>query len=298
MTLRVAAVEAEAIPGAVAKNIATAIRLVQSAAAQGVELVVFPEAFVTGYDDGVFGGPLPAPDDVAWLEPLQHAVDTHGPTVVLNTALDRGDHRTLTDVVLAPGAAPWFAYDKQHIYAAERAHFTAGEHGASFTRNGFELALSVCYDANFPEHAAAAAADGATAYLASGAYFPGGERRLDLHYGARALDNGIYVVFAGLTGRCGDRDFSGGSAVYDPEGRPVARAGAEDPAVVVADLDPAEVARVQGEVNPVGRDRLDTQGRRHRVLLGDPVPVVSTGSTTRPVPVASTGSTTRPVPPG
>jgi len=256
MTLRVAAVEAEAIPGAVAKNIATAIRLVQSAAAQGVELVVFPEAFVTGYDDGVFGGPLPAPDDVAWLEPLQHAVDTHGPTVVLNTALDRGDHRTLTDVVLAPGAAPWFAYDKQHIYAAERTHFTAGEHGASFTVDGFEIALSVCYDANFPEHAAAAAADGATVYLASGAYFPGGERRCDLHYGARALDNGMYVVFAGLLGA--PHGFIGGSAVYDPLGTKIAHAV---DGLAIADLDPAAVTAARASQH-MWADRRESLGSR------------------------------------
>ena len=93
------------------------------------------------------------------------------------------------------------------------------------------------------------------------------EHRRDLYYAARAIDNGIYVVLSGLTGRCGDRDFCGGSAVYDPEGRPVARAGAEDPAVVVADLDPTDVARVQGEVNPVARDRLDGLGPRDRVIL-------------------------------
>ena len=69
-----------------------------------------------------------------------------------------------------------------------------------------------------------------------------------------------------LTGPCGAWEFTGGSAVYDPEGRPVAKAGAESPAVVVADLDPAEVVRVQ-ELNPVSRDRLDSLGVRHRVVL-------------------------------
>ena len=50
----------------------------------------------------------------------------------------------------------------------------------------------------------------------------------------------MYVVFAGLTGRCGSRDFSGGSAVYDPEGRPLARLATE-PGVAVADIDTAVV---------------------------------------------------------
>ena len=98
------------------------------------------------------------------------------------------------------------------------------------------------------------------------AYFTGSEHRRDLYYAARALDNGIYVVFAGLTGPCGKWEFSGGSAVYDPEGRPVDRVGPEAPAIAVADLDAAEVQRVQA-MNPISADRLDSQGVRKRVIL-------------------------------
>ena len=133
--------------------------------------------------------------------------------------------------------------------------------------DGWELGLGVCYDGCFPEHAAAAAADGARAYLCPAAYFVGSEHRRDLYYAARALDNGIYVVFAGLTGRCGAHDFNGGSAIYDPEGRPLDRVGDESPAIAVADLHAGEVARVQ-EMNPIARDRLTTLGSRTREILG------------------------------
>ena len=92
------------------------------------------------------------------------------------------------------------------------------------------------------------------------------EHRRDLYYAARALDNGIYVVFSGLTGTCGDYAFNGGSAVYDPEGRPVDRVGDEAPAIAYADLDPAEVTRVQA-MNPIGRDRLTGLGSRQRQVL-------------------------------
>ncbi len=164
--------------------------------------------------------------------------------------------------MLAPHAAPWLAYDKQHIYAGERMHFTPGEHGAGFTLNGIEFALAVCYDANFPEHAAAAAADGATVYLASGAYFPGGERRCDLHYGARALDNGIYVVFSGLVGA--PHDFVGGSAIYDPLGTKIAHAV---DGLAIADLDPDAVTAARQSQN-MWADRRATLGERRTRRVG------------------------------
>lgn len=82
--------------------------------------------------------------------------------VVLNTALDRGDRRSLTDFVLAPHRSPFPAYDKQHLYENERTVFVAGSHGFSFEVGSAEIGLSVCYDANFPEHAASAVAKSAT----------------------------------------------------------------------------------------------------------------------------------------
>jgi predicted amidohydrolase len=73
-------------------------------------------------------------------------------------------------------------------------------------------------------------------------------------------------VLAGLTGRCGEGLFSGGSAVHDPEGRALVRLGTER-GVAVADLDPAEVARVQAE-HPMGRQRLGSLGGRTRLAVG------------------------------
>jgi predicted amidohydrolase len=272
-TLRVAAAQASSVAGDVVANVATAHRLVATAADRGARVVVLPELFLTGYAAAVWTHEAALDLDDPRLLPLAETAVARGVVVVTSGAVRRGPGETTLSVVLVdPGGTVSAPYDKQHLCGGERDFFTAGDHGATVVVDGWDLGLGICYDGCFPEHAAAATAGGASAYLCPSAYFTGSEHRRDLYYAARAIDNGIYVVFAGLTGRCGDREFNGGSAVYDPEGRPVVRAGHEDPAVVVADLDPAEVTRVQGEVNTVARDRLDTQGRRHRVLLGDPVP--------------------------
>ncbi|MHA7133441.1 carbon-nitrogen hydrolase family protein [Oerskovia turbata] len=265
MTLRVAAVQAEAIPGDVVANIEKAARLTAAAAAEGARLVVFPEAFATGYDDAVFDRPLPRADDLAWLAPVQAAVETSGTVVVLNSALDHGARRALTSLVLAPGRAPWAAYDKQHLHAGERAWFAPGAGGASVVVDGVEVALSVCYDANFPEHAAAAAADGARVYVNAGAYFPGGAARRDLHYAARALDNGMYVVFSGLVGA--PSDFIGGSAVFDPLGRRVAHVESQE-GLAVADVDPAVLDAVRDDQRMWADRRASFGARRREAVAG------------------------------
>lgn len=278
--LRVAAAQAASVPGDVPANVATAVALVGSAADRGARVVVLPELFLTGYDQAVWTPEHGLDLDDPALLPLGTVARERSVVVVASGAVRRGpgkldqsggqpdqaEAHTLSVVLAAPDGTVTAPYDKQHLCGPEREFFTPGDHGATLVVDGWDLGLGICYDGCFPEHAAAAAAGGATGYLCPAAYFAGAEHRRDLYYAARALDNGIYVVLAGLTGRCGEWEFSGGSAIYDPEGRALDRVGAEVPAIAVADLDGGEVVRVQ-ELNPISRDRLDGLGVRQRVIL-------------------------------
>jgi predicted amidohydrolase len=256
--LLVAAGQAASVSGDVGANVATAARLTALAATQDVRLLVLPEAFLTGYDVAAFDGALPDAADLgSWLDPLREAAAA-GVTVVAGTALSRGDARRLSQVVVRPDGTTTAPYDKQHLDGLEKQLFTTGDHGASITVDGVELGLSICYDGCFPEHAQAAARDGAMGYLSSSAYFPGGAHRRDLYYAARAVENGMYVVFSGLTGRCGDYQFIGGSAVYDPEGRPIARLGDEE-GLAIAELDTDVVEQTRAT---------HTMVHDHRATLG------------------------------
>ncbi|MGN0065356.1 MAG: carbon-nitrogen hydrolase family protein [Nocardioides sp.] len=261
--LRVAAGQAAAVCGDVAANVARAAALTDEAAAAGVRLLVLPEAFLTGYCEPCFAGQLPAIGELgSLLAPVAAAAVAGGVTVVVSTPLDRGEVRTLSSVVVGADGTVAAAYDKQHLSGYENDHFVPGGHGASLVVDGWELGLSICYDGCFPEHARAAADDGALGYLNSAAYFPGGEHRRDLYYPARALDNGFFVVSSMLTGTCGEESFIGGSAVYDPEGRPLARLGADE-GLAVADVDLALVAATRA-AHPMHADHRATLGERLR----------------------------------
>ena len=265
MILTVAAAQAEAVAGDLAANDRTAAGLVREAADRGARVVVLPEAYLTGYDLDVFAGPLPSLVDLP-LDALRDEARDTGTVVVASSALAAEGVATLSSVVVHPDGEVGVPYDKQHLDGDEAKYFTPGDHGASIRVDGLELGLSICYDGCFPEHARAAAEDGAVAYLSSSAYFAGAEHRRDLYYAARAVENGMYVVFAGLTGRCGARDFSGGSAVYDPEGRPLVRLGTE-PGVAVAEIDTDVVDATRAQHTMLS-DHRDTLGRRDVIRIG------------------------------
>jgi 5-aminopentanamidase len=265
--IRVAAAQAASVPGDVGANVATAVSLVEGAAERGARVAVLPELFLTGYDESAWTHDVSLALDDERLTPLSEVARSTSTVVVVGAGVRRAlDESTLSLLVVDDRGEVTAPYDKQHLCGAERDFFTAGRHGATVVVDGWELGLGICYDGCFPEHARSAAAGGASAYLVPAAYYTGGEHRRDVYYAARALDNGIYVVFAGLTGECGSGSFSGGSAVYDPEGRAVERVGDASPAWAVADLDLEVVRRTQRE-HPMAHDRLDSLGSRNRVVL-------------------------------
>ncbi|MGH3445559.1 MAG: carbon-nitrogen hydrolase family protein [Nocardioidaceae bacterium] len=266
-----AAAQAESVSGDVEANVGTAVGLVEQAAQQGARVVVLPELFLTGYDPDAWSDQaLVRGHGDERLRALHRHAREHAVLVLASGArpgrvphyvADPPPVRHISVFALGgPDELPSCVYDKQHLTTEEKGFFTAGDHGAGVVVDGWRLGLGVCYDGCFPEHAMAAAADGATAYLCPSAYYVGSEHRRDLYYAARALDNGIYVVFAGLTGRCGTREFNGGSTIYDPEGRPLDRLGREA-GIAAADLDTAEIDRVR-RLNPIAADRRTSLGGR------------------------------------
>ena len=247
-TLRVAAAQAEAVPGALSHNASTGAELVDRATANGARLVVLPELFLPGYHPptlaadpratDVVAAPDGSVDDVR-LDALRHSASRANAVVVVGAAVRASDgRRHLSALVVQPDGAVREAYRKQYLCGTEeRSLFDAGSAGSAVTVDGWVLGLGICYDGCFPEHARAAALAGAHVYVCPSAYLVGSGHRREIYYRARAVENGMFVVLADAVGGPSPWRFGGGSAIYDTEGRPLAQATEGVSAVVVADLD-------------------------------------------------------------
>ena len=265
-TLTVAAAQVASVAGEVSTNAHTAALAVREAADRGARLVVLPELFLSGYDMDTIGA---RPDDCdldaahlndARLDDLVNACRETAVVALAGASVRHADGRR-TISLLAVDTVVRSVYDKQHLCGDEVVHFQPGERGVVLEVDGWPLALSVCYDGCFPEHARAGADAGALVYVASMAYFVGGEHRRDLYYRARAVENGMFVVTSGLVGTCGAGELSGGSAVHDPEGRTLASVGDGTSGIAVARLDHDTLTATRG----VHRMYAD-----HRPSLGTP----------------------------
>ncbi|MFD7161829.1 carbon-nitrogen hydrolase family protein [Streptomyces violascens] len=267
--LRIAAAQAQSVPGEVEANAAAVARMIRAAGEGGARVAVFPEKFLSGYEiELIRADPercAVRPDDPR-LAPIAGACRASGVTAVVGAAVQDGGGLYVSALVIDETGVVG-RYDKQTLFQHERAVYCRGSAGATLQVGGWRLGLGVCYDSGFPEHARAAALDGCHAYVV-GALFGegGGHHESRIWFPARAFDNTVYAVLSNHVGVTGGWHACGSSAVWGPDGRVVAEAGPTDEELVFADLLP-ERLRAAREAEPMLRDLHDT-GAEPRTVLG------------------------------
>ena len=249
----------------------------------GADLVVLPELFTSGYffrsssHAREMAEPVPDGPTTAWL--AEQASRT-GATLVAGLP-ERGSGGALYNsaVVCSPGGFVG-TYRKAHLYYEETLHFEPGTGGFPVfeleTGSGtdYRLGVMVCFDWFFPESARTLALRGADVIAhPSNLVRPNCPRAMPI----RALENRVFTVTANRTGHetNGEEEltFIGQSEICDPGGELLARAGRDEDAFGVAEIDPhaARDKRVTAH-NDLWDDRRpggyarEAESRRHGAL--------------------------------
>jgi deaminated glutathione amidase len=174
-------------------------------------------------------------------------------------------------------------YDKIHMFDVDLANGESYRESRSYRPGEIaviadlpwgRLGVTVCYDLRFPALYRALAEAGSS-FLAIPSAFTRqtGEAHWHVLNRARAVENGCYVFAAAQGGKHENgRETYGHSLVVDPWGRVVAEGGTE-PGVVIADIDPAEVAAARSRIPSL------QHGRRFEVVepLAEPTHLRSIG---------------------
>jgi predicted amidohydrolase len=168
-------------------------------------------------------------------------------------------------------------YDKIHMFDVDLANgesyresrnFRPGEIAVATDLPWGRLGLTICYDLRFPALYRALAEAGSSMLAIPAAFTrQTGEAHWHVLVRARAIENGSFVLAAAQGGRHENgRETYGHSLIVDPWGRILAEGGNE-PGVVLAEIDPAQVAAARGRVPSL------QHGRRFEVVepMAEPV---------------------------
>ncbi|MCL4069198.1 carbon-nitrogen hydrolase family protein [Pseudomonas sp. GX19020] len=210
----------------------------QAAATAGAKLLLAPELLLPGYNRPDLHESLSQPLDGAWITRLREMAARAGCGICLGWAERDGDTVYNAATTISPDGAVLAHYRKVQLFGPmERRSFRPGDQLCPvFELEGRKLAMLVCYDIEFPAHAAALARNGAGLILVPTANPAGFEHVQRILVPARAHEGNCTVAYANLTGPEGDLTFGGLSVIAGPDGQPLATAGARGEALLIVDL--------------------------------------------------------------
>ncbi|GAB83971.1 carbon-nitrogen hydrolase family protein [Gordonia rubripertincta] len=256
----------------VERGVSKAVGIVEAAARDGVDLLVFPDATLGGYLGDLRN---PDPDELPpALDPdgpeLAAIIAAAGDTTVCIGYTEAGGDKHFNTAVCVSGDGILGSHRKVHQPAGESLAYAAGDEFRAFDTPVGRIGMLIDYDKTFPESARTLALDGARIIAALSAWpasvtdraarLPADRqsRLFDLYDCARAAENQVFVVSSNQTGVMGSLRFLGQAKVVGPGGDILATTRSKGGlAGVTVDVD-AEIDRARRVLSHLAELRPDT----------------------------------------
>jgi len=251
-----------------ARNVETALRLVDEAADRGAALVGLPENFsFMGRDEDRIAGAETL--DGPTVSALRELAQRRKVFVLAGSIPEKVEHpgkTANTSVLIADDGSIAASYRKIHLfdvaipdgarYAESETVVAGGEAIVAATPLG-RIGLSVCYDLRFPELYRRLSDSGAEVLTVPAAFtLFTGKDHWEVLLRARAIENLSYVLAPAQVGRhSANRVTYGNSMIVDPWGVVLARC-ADGEGVCVAPVSRTRLEQVRRELPALGHRRI------------------------------------------
>jgi predicted amidohydrolase len=246
------------------RGVSKVVGIVESAAREGVDFLVLPDASLGGYI-GDFRAPDPN-DPPPALDPdgpeISAVIAAAGAmTVCVGYAEAAAGGSRYNAAICVSGDGVLGSYRKVHQPAGEALTYLAGDRFSTFDTPVGPVGMLIDYDKTFPESARALALDGAHIIAALSAWpasitdrasrLPADRqsRLFDLYDCARAAENQVVLVSSNQTGVMGNLRFLGQAKIVGPGGDILANTRSKG-GLAKAEIDvEAEIGRARKVLN-------------------------------------------------
>ncbi|MGD0587880.1 MAG: carbon-nitrogen hydrolase family protein [Thermoplasmata archaeon] len=212
------------VPGDVGRNVE---RVAAAVRATRCDLAVFPELYLSGYRIGDRFHRLALKEGDASLAALRAVARDSGTTLVMGAPLastERAGEVYNAAIALLPGGElkvqvkrylPTFGPFEEGV------PFTPTDTSAPMVLAGGAVGVEICYDVFFPEVSRQLALGGAGLLVVISASPVTSRRLFERLLPARAIENGLPILYVNRVGVEDGVVFGGGSGGWDPRGEPM-----------------------------------------------------------------------------
>ena len=256
-------------PATQAAALAHVAPMVRAAAAGGARLIATPEATNILERDRakLFDRLAFAEDDVCVQGLIALAAELKVWLLIGSALVKRPDGGAANRAMLvSPEGAVVATYDKIHMFdvdlptgerVRESEAYTPGDASVVAATPVGKLGLTICYDVRFPYLHRTLAQAGAEIITVPAAFTrPTGEAHWEILLRARAIETGAFVIAPAQGGRHEDgRGTWGRSLLIGPWGEVRASSTDDEPGVIAATIDLAEVAKARAAIPALKNER-------------------------------------------
>ena len=241
-TLRLGLVQHAGSPAGIEGNLSVIDRNCEEAKADGIDFLVFPECFLTGYfrEDGI--ADLAEQIDDAVIARLEQTAARTGVAFVTGGYERRDGGVSNTAYCVTPEAGCIARHRKRALYGPwEQRSFVPGDGPILVDYRGFRIGLQIFYDIEFPELTRELARNGADLVLVPTALMQPYTYIADYLVPARAIENQIFVAYANRIGSEDAFHYVGRSRICGPSGV-LCAAGPDDETTIRADIRKTDIS--------------------------------------------------------
>ncbi|MHC6529456.1 carbon-nitrogen hydrolase family protein [Vibrio proteolyticus] len=220
-TIDIALAQIPVKKGQIATNLTEHLAAIAAAAQQQVDLVVFPELSLTGYELELLAT-LAMTEESDAIQALKTAAQKYAIWVIAGCPLAcPNDKPAIAAVVCSPQGDVHFC-TKQYLHPGEDVFCSAGSQNHTLNIQGFTLALAICADFSKPQHARDANQQKADVYVVSALISPAGYETDASILADIASSYNMPVLLANHISVTGGWQTCGKSTMWLPSGEPVA----------------------------------------------------------------------------
>lgn len=242
--LRMAAAQSSTIAGDLAANVARHCIFADAAAQAGVQLLVFPELSLCGYDLPALAANALGADDPR-LDPLRQRAASAGMTIVAGTALANRNGLPFIGAIAFHPDGRSTTYRKHFLHPGEDVYAAPGSAISQLIDvRGVPVALAICADTTHQEHPHAAVVAGATSYVAGSVITAKGYAKDAAQLADHAKKFSLGILMANHAFETGGTTCAGRSAAWLPDGQLLVAAEGQGELLVIADEDSGAVVPV------------------------------------------------------
>lgn len=218
------------------QNISNHCKLIELAAAHHVQLLIFPELSLTGYEREHAEGLSFTPDD-SRLKDLKELAVKYQMTVIAGAPIKLTTGLYIGSFIISPDHPTSF-YTKQFLHDGEEVSFVAGNlHNPRIMLEEESFSLAICADLENPVHAENASKTGSTNYLASIFYTPNGIEGGLSKLKGYAEQLSFNVLMSNFAGESYGMPSAGKSSFWSNKGELLAQLNSSEEGLVIASRD-------------------------------------------------------------